>query len=191
MPSPTSLFQSALLVAAFAAACTSGSPTTTERSTGEASFAKGGQSGGCVFVTPSNGKAHTASENSAKCTSAAELAGPFEATRLILHEGGETFDLLAHDEVVFELTLNPDGTTSGRFFVPQSVDEEGNVEEGSGIDVDLGGTFTVTGNQLTFDHVEDTPFEQLTFTVRGKQLSAKGTVYPVDPFGLDVVLTPM
>lgn len=191
MPIRTILFRSALVATVFAAACSTDSPTIPRLSAGDASFAKGGQSGGCVFVTPSNGKAHTVSENSAKCTTAAELAGPYAAARLILHEGGETFDLLAHPEVIFEITLDPSGTTTGRFFVPQSVDEEGNVEEGSGIDVSLEGTFQVQGNQLTFDHVEDTPFEQLTFTVRGKQLVAKGTVYPDDPFGLDIVLSPM
>lgn len=72
-----------------------------------------------------------------------EISGSYEASTFTLTQDGSTDDLLAQGGT---LTLNADGTTSGRLFVP-----DGN-EDGSDFDADLAGTWTLNGSRVSFDH---------------------------------------
>jgi len=77
-----------------------------------------------------------------------------------------TIDLLALDSSV-DVTLAPDGTTSGRLFVP------GAAEGGGDVDVDLTGTWTLSGNTVTFNQTGDTFIRDADFTAGPGTLTAE------------------
>ena len=78
-----------------------------------------------------------------------------------------TVDLLALGASV-DITFEPNGTTSGRLFVP------GAGENGSDLDVDLAGTWTLTGNVVTFNQTGDTFIRDADFTAGPGTLTAEG-----------------
>jgi hypothetical protein len=90
----------------------------------------------------------------------------------VLAEGGE-----------LRLTLNADGTMSGRLFVPASL---GGGEEGEDFDRDMAGTWALADGILTFEQAEDTFVRDLEWTWSGNTLSASGTFSDVT---ISVVLT--
>lgn len=97
-----------------------------------------------------------------------EISGSYEASTFTLTQDGSTDDLLAQGGSI-TLTLNADGTTSGRLFVP-----DGN-EDGSDFDADLAGTWTLNGSRVSFDHPADTFIRDLSFAVDGSRLTGEGT----------------
>lgn len=94
-----------------------------------------------------------------------ELAGEYEMTTLLVTEGGVSSDMLEAG-VTIEIMLLQNGTTSGSYFIPA-----GN-EDGSDLDADLAGTWTVSndGERVTFDHVADTFLRDRDFVVQGDEL---------------------
>ncbi len=73
----------------------------------------------------------------------ATVAGSYTASSLTLTSSVGTTDLLALGSTV-AITLAADGTTSGRLFVP------GGEDDGSDLDVDLAGTWTLSGGEGEF-----------------------------------------
>ena len=147
---------SSLLFVGFLAACSADSPMATEQVVENAQIAV--KPGSCTFVTP-NGKTHTSSANAKACPKAGpidvqHIAGTYHLTSLIvIQDGVPSSDADVEGEYI-NLTLNPDGTTSGHFFVPANPGEEG-----SGMDVGLTGTYTLNGNVVTLDFVDEALIE--------------------------------
>ena len=71
---------------------------------------------------------------------------------------------------VVTITLAADGTTSGRLFVP------GGAEDGSHLDVDLVGAWTLTGSTVTFNQTADTFIRDAQFTAGRNSLSSEATL---------------
>lgn len=105
------------------------------------------------------------------------VSGDYRATTLLVVDGGTTLDALGIGAEL-DLTLRPDGTTAGRFFVP------GGDDDGSDLDADLTGTFTLSddGQVVRLDHAADTFLRDIDLMVQGDRLvSAQG--------GIQLVLT--
>jgi hypothetical protein len=96
------------------------------------------------------------------------VAGTYEASAFTATSFSGTTDLLLAGAIV-DATLAPDGTTSGRLFVP------GGAEDGSDLDEDLTGTWTLTGQTVTFDHAADTFITDVEFIAGRNTLTAEGT----------------
>jgi hypothetical protein len=91
------------------------------------------------------------------------VAGTYHATTFTFDGGSGTTDLLAAGASV-TVTLAPDGTTSGRMFVP------GVGEGGSDLDADLAGTWSLSGTTVTFDQAADTFIRDTPFTATRSRL---------------------
>lgn len=96
------------------------------------------------------------------------VSGSYTARTLTLTSAVGTTDLLALGSTV-AITLAADGTTSGRLFVP------GGAEDGSDLDVDLAGTWTLVGTTVTFNQTADSFIRDVEFTAVPNQLNAEGT----------------
>jgi hypothetical protein len=97
------------------------------------------------------------------------VAGSYHATTLTVSEGGSTTNLLVGGGFL-DVMLHENGTTSGRLFLP------GRGEEGGDFDVALPGTWSLTGNTVTFDQPDaDTFLRDVTFTAELNRLSAEAT----------------
>jgi hypothetical protein len=107
------------------------------------------------------------------------VAGTYEASAFTATSFNGTTDLLLAGATV-DATLAPDGTTSGRFFIP------GGDEDGSDLDEDLTGTWTLTGQTVTFNQTSDTFIGEAEFTAGRNTLTAEGTV-PEDSIFLQLV----
>jgi hypothetical protein len=95
------------------------------------------------------------------------VAGSYTASSLTLVSSVGTTDLLALGSTV-AITLAPDGTTSGRLFVP------GGADDGSDLDVDLSGTWTLSGTTVTFNQAGDSFIRDVEFTAKLNQLNGEG-----------------
>ncbi len=67
------------------------------------------------------------------------------------------------------MVLNQDGTTTGRLVAP------GLGENGTDVDEDLAGTWTLQGSTVTFDQSGDTFIRDVPFTAEPGRLRAEGT----------------
>lgn len=97
-----------------------------------------------------------------------EVAGSYSATTFRLTSGDTDFDLLALGASV-TATLDSDGTTTGRLFVPGGVGGEGEVDE------DLAGTWTLTGTTVTFTPSASTLISDVDFAAGPNTLTGQGT----------------
>ena len=95
------------------------------------------------------------------------VAGSYTASSLTLSSSVGTTDLLALGSTV-AIALALDGTTSGRLFVP------GGADDGSDLDVDLNGTWTLSGSTVTFNQAGDTFIRDVEFTAKPNQLNGEG-----------------
>lgn len=77
------------------------------------------------------------------------VAGNYEATQFTAQIEGETVDVLSAGGFI-EITLHEGGTVSGRLFVPEVL------AAGEENDFSLDGTYTISGDVVTFDHEADT-----------------------------------
>lgn len=82
-------------------------------------------------------------------------------------------DLLATGATV-SVTLDEDGTTTGRLFVPDAGDDGGDV------DVDLAGTWTLTGDTVTFSQTGDSFIRDVDFVASENRLTGEGTFDDTD-----------
>lgn len=105
----------------------------------------------------------------------ATVAGSYQATTFVGHTETGDIDVLAEGGSL-TMTLTATGTTTGSLFVP------GGEEDGTDAVVDLSGTWTLDGDEVTFDHDSDTFLRDVTFTYEGGRLISS-SVYA------DVVLT--
>jgi hypothetical protein len=99
----------------------------------------------------------------------ADVAGSYEATTLTVTDGGTTTDALAEGASI-AVTLDGDGTTSGTFVVPGSMSESGEEEV-----LDLEGSWTLEGRNVSLDHEADTFLRDMTFEVGDGRLEGEET----------------
>jgi len=97
-----------------------------------------------------------------------ELVGVYEAIVFTTEEDGTTIDRLATGASI-TLTLELEGSTTGRLFVP------GGGEDGSDLDAELTGSWTLNGDTVELSHAADTFLRDMTFTAEGMQLSGQAT----------------
>jgi len=95
------------------------------------------------------------------------VAGSYTASLLTLSSTVGTTDLLALGSTV-AITLAVGGTTSGRLFVP------GGADDGSDLDVDLAGTWALSGSTVTFQQAGDTFIRDIEFTAGPNELNGQG-----------------
>lgn len=93
-----------------------------------------------------------------------EVAGSYVATTFTITSGGGVVDLLESGSTL-ELTLDADGTTAGRLFIPD-LDAEGD------FDVDLTGTFVIRGDRIEITTGEDVFIDDVDFRYRSGRLTA-------------------
>jgi hypothetical protein len=86
-----------------------------------------------------------------------DIAGTYTATVFDITTATGTTDLLAGGASI-TLVLDLNGTTGGRLFVP------GGNEDGSDLDADLTGTWSVTSWEVTLAQSADTFLRDVTFT---------------------------
>jgi len=103
------------------------------------------------------------------------VAGTYEASAFTATSFNGTTDLLLAGATV-DATLAPDGTTSGRLFVP------GGDEDGSDLEEDLTGTWTLTGQTVTFNQTADTFIRDAEFIAGRNTLTGEGTFSGVSIF---------
>jgi hypothetical protein len=94
------------------------------------------------------------------------VAGTYRATTFTFNGGSTTTDLLAAGASV-TVTLAPDGTTTGRMFVP------GVGEGGGDLDADLAGTWALSGTTVTFSQEADTFMRDAPFTAEPNRLRTR------------------
>jgi hypothetical protein len=101
----------------------------------------------------------------AACDSVSEseqIPGEYRATTLTGTENGTTTDFL-NQGVSLSIKLNDDGTTTGRFFVPNEVDAS------------MAGRWTVRGDTVRFEQSADTFVRDVPFLVRDGRLQGDAT----------------
>lgn len=101
--------------------------------------------------------------------SPADVVGSYEATTLTVTDGGSTNDALA-DGASITVTLDGDGTTAGTFVVPGSMSESGEEEV-----LDLQGTWTLEGRNVSLDHEADTFLRDMTLRAGDGRLEGEET----------------
>ena len=95
------------------------------------------------------------------------VAGTYVATTLLTTSGGVTTNQLAAGSTI-TLTLNADGTTSGRIFVPASTAPQ--------VDQSLAGTWTFfNATDIDLASNTDTFLRDMLFTVAGNTLTGDQT----------------
>ena len=95
------------------------------------------------------------------------VAGSYSAATFTAGSAVGTVDLLAIGALV-SVTLEPDGTTTGRLFVP------GGAEDGGDLDEDLTGTWSLSGSTVTFSQTADTFIRDAEFTATRDRLTGEG-----------------
>lgn len=96
------------------------------------------------------------------------IAGSYTASTFTLSTVVGEIDLLAGGATV-TLDLETDGSTTGRLFVP-----DGNTD-GSDLDEDLAGTWSLADSTVTFDQSAATFLPQLEFIASENRLTGEGT----------------
>ncbi|MBA3445581.1 MAG: hypothetical protein H0T58_12120 [Gemmatimonadales bacterium] len=96
------------------------------------------------------------------------VAGSYQAATLTATLGDLTTDLLELGSTL-TMTLNADGTTEGRLLGPSLG------EGGQDLDVDLAGTWTLTGSTVNFDQQGYTFVRDVPFTAERNRLTGEGT----------------
>jgi hypothetical protein len=96
------------------------------------------------------------------------VSGAYHATTLTATQGLITSNFLQSGGFL-NVTLNSDGTTSGRLFLP------GASETGGDLDVDLAGTWSLTGSRVSFVQQGDTFIRDVPFTASRNSLTADST----------------
>jgi hypothetical protein len=96
------------------------------------------------------------------------VSGSYSADAFTLTTSTGPIDLLALGSSV-TVTLAPNGTTTGRLFVP------GGNEDGSDLDEDLTGTWSLSGSTVTFSQTAATVIRDAEFTATGGLLTGEGT----------------
>lgn len=96
------------------------------------------------------------------------VAGSYTATSFISTTGGVTTNHLTAGGSLL-ITLAPNGTTTGRLFVP------GGAAGGGNLDADMVGTWTLAGSIVEFTQGSDTFVRDIAFTASANRLRGQGT----------------
>jgi hypothetical protein len=96
------------------------------------------------------------------------VAGSYTATTFTTTSPVGTINLLSLGATL-TLSLDADGTTTGQLFVPNGA------EDGSDLDADLAGTWSLTGSTVTFDQAADTFIPDVEFTAERDRLTGQDT----------------
>ena len=96
------------------------------------------------------------------------VAGSYTATTFTVSSVVGSVNLLAGGATV-TLDLATDGTTTGRLFVP-----EGELD-GSDLDADLTGTWSLTDSTVTFEQSANTFIPDVDFIASSNRLTGEGT----------------
>jgi len=87
------------------------------------------------------------------------VSGSYEAVEWVITTDSDTWDLLEGGGHL-RITLHPDGTTEGEYFIPAGASPAPGRQPPDGGDadrrIDLAGTWTLEGDLVTFDHPTDT-----------------------------------
>lgn len=97
-----------------------------------------------------------------------DVLGTYETESFMAVIDGETVNVLAQGGFV-EMTLRADMTVDGRLFVPEPISGD----EGFDTDVDLEGTYSVSGSEVTFMQEEDTFVRDVTWRYENDRLSTE------------------
>ena len=108
----------------------------------------------------------------------ADMAGTYSATTFTSTNGATTTDHLAVGGSL-TLTLGPDGTTTGRLFVP------GGAEGGGDLDADMAGTWTLTGSTVDFAQAAE-PAARVGDILRHDHSGGSGAVIPPGHHGATI-----
>jgi len=100
--------------------------------------------------------------------SVASVAGTYNASQFTATNSSGTVNLLSLGATV-HVVLNPDGTTTGHLSVPDIG------QEGGALEADLTGTWTLSGNAVTFSQTADTFIRDVEFTAAQNSLESEGT----------------
>jgi hypothetical protein len=95
------------------------------------------------------------------------VAGSYTASTFTVTTVAGALNLLTTGAQV-SVTLAADGTTTGRLFVPNGADD------GSDLDEDLTGTWSLSGSTVTFNQSADTFLTDVQFTATENQLTSEG-----------------
>jgi hypothetical protein len=98
----------------------------------------------------------------------ATVQGTYNASRFTATNSQGSVNLLALGATV-HVVLNADGTTTGHLSVPDLGLGEGAIE------ADLTGTWTLSGNTVTFNQTADTFIRDADFTAAQNSLDGEGT----------------
>jgi hypothetical protein len=96
------------------------------------------------------------------------VAGSYTATTFTLSTVVGEIDLLAGGATV-TLDLDANGTTTGRLLVP------GGNTDGSDLEEDLTGTWSLTDSSVTFDQSEATFIPEIEFIASENRLTGEGS----------------
>jgi hypothetical protein len=96
------------------------------------------------------------------------VAGSYTATTFTVSSVVGNINLLAGGATV-TMNLASDGTTTGRLFVP------GGDEDGSDLDRDLTGTWSLTGSTVTFEQTADSFIPDVEFIASANRLTGEDT----------------
>jgi hypothetical protein len=99
--------------------------------------------------------------------STATVAGSYSATTFTVTTPAGTLNLLTTGASI-TVTLATDGTTTGRLFVPHGNDD------GSDLDEDLAGTWSLSGSTVTFNQTAGTFLTNVQFSASENQLASEG-----------------
>jgi hypothetical protein len=100
------------------------------------------------------------------------VAGTYHATRIELTFAGSSVALDALElGTSVEIVLTPQGTTTGTLIVPPVLSENGIDQES----IDLTGTYTISGNTLTFHGQGDSFISDVPWTIGNGTLTARRT----------------
>jgi hypothetical protein len=121
---------------------------------------------GCRWALPLSLVAVTGCGDDGFEPSVDNVSGSYVATVLTVEETSGTVDYLAIGSAL-EVTLHPDGTVEGELFVPSLG------PGGSDIDIALGGTWSLDGDQVTIDSIQDTFLQDVVFTATEGRLEGE------------------
>ena len=107
------------------------------------------------------------------------MAGTYQLTTLKETQNGITLDHLALG-VTAELILAADGTATGHFFAPHGA------ENGSDLDTDLTGGWSLSGTAVTLHLDQDLLFNDITLTAEPNRL--RGTHTFTGGIGVEIIL---
>lgn len=97
------------------------------------------------------------------------VAGAYRLLRLVAINGGHVTDW-GRRGATFTITLAPNGTTTGRLFIP------GADESGADFDVDMAGTWSLSGDTVRFTQTADSFVRDMIFIAHEDWLGGDYTV---------------